>query len=230
MKDKWIYLFSLLSLLLTLSVAANSDVEKGLISFVQEKYRLDTARTQVEIDRLAIPVTLGDYDSLQITALSTAPPRGTLPLQIEFIRGGAPVARCQARLKISHFDTVLTAVCRIKRGEALSPGQFTLQRQNVTSLTEKPLTSFASLENKTALRNINIGQPLLENMLEDIPDIKPGQEIQIKYNSGALSVSVIGVALSKGHIGETIKVRNKQTGKIIKAVVIDSASVALAQL
>lgn len=230
MKDKWIYLSLLLLLFMALNVAAEPDIEKSIVTFIHSRYQLDSAKTVIELDRFSTPVNLGRYDSLKVTALSEAPPRGSMPLLIEYFNENAPVGRCQARVKISHFAEVLTAVCRIKRGEALAPEQFALQKQNVTSLTEKPLASFASLKNKAALRNISIGQVLLENMLEDIPDIKPGQEIQIKYNSGALSVSVIGVALSKGHIGDTIKVRSKQTGKIIKCVVIDSNSVALAQL
>ena len=229
MKDKWIYLAAFFLLAPAIGNADGQNVEQSLIDFVTSNYNLDTSKTTVEIDRFSMPAALVSYDSLEIIPLSSAPARGAIPLQINFFDSGNRIGRTQARISVSYFDNVLTAVTRIKRGEALCPEQFLLQRQDITSLSEKPLSSLDSLSDLSTRRNINIGQVLLENMVEATPDIKTGQELQIKYQSGPMTVSVTGVALSDGHIGGTIKVRNRQSGKSIKAVVTDNRSVSIAQ-
>ena len=63
--------------------------------------------------------------------------------------------------------------------------------------------------------------------MEQVPDVESGREVSIVYNAGPCRISALGVVLQKGMAGDYIKVKNKSSGKIVLARVVDESAVAV---
>jgi flagella basal body P-ring formation protein FlgA len=65
-------------------------------------------------------------------------------------------------------------------------------------------------------------------MIEEIPTIISGQDVEIVYRAPGFEVSAQGLALQSGYRGEIIKIKNLQSKKIITATVQDDGTVLVA--
>jgi flagella basal body P-ring formation protein FlgA len=119
-----------------------------------------------------------------------------------------------ANENLHRFDEELAARC-IRR------------RMDITDLRERPLKKVTDLSHRRARRNINRGTVLTAASIEPIPDVESGNEVSITFVEGPIQITATGTALQSGMAGDYIKVKNKQSGKIIMARVVDNAQVAI---
>jgi flagella basal body P-ring formation protein FlgA len=108
----------------------------------------------------------------------------------------------------------------IKRGEVLSEedlGQsdidITKSEQNIINNNEHivGLQAKRDLQPGYALKNSDLSHPVL---------IKENDEVTLIYKSKAIEVKATGVALKAGAAGDTIKIKNDRSNKIISGVVV----------
>ena len=67
----------------------------------------------------------------------------------------------------------------------------------------------------------------MADALERIPDIERGRDVAIVYIEGMCRISADGRTMQSGQAGDYIKVKNKTSGKIILARVVDATAVAV---
>lgn len=79
------------------------------------------------------------------------------------------------------------------------------------------VTRPADVEGKIARRTLLRGQPIPLDALRTRPVVKQGRTYVMIYRSAHLQVSCYGVPLQEAAAGETINVRNPDTGVIVKA-------------
>jgi flagella basal body P-ring formation protein FlgA len=208
----------------------NDDIKNELISY----YKIDTNRCKIEIRKNRFKINPDEYDSLAIfpltgpTSVLQSVPRGLVSLRVELYKNNLLVKKGQIRVKIEHFDNVLVSLDRIGRHDIITSDKYIIKRTEITSLTDKPVTSEDALSGKWAKRNIGKGQILSSRMFEIIPTISFGQEVSILYKKSYLKISVRGTALQTGSEGDLIKVRNNQSKKIIACTVINDETVRVA--
>lgn len=225
-RDKWICLVILgLILIFCSGTSANNDFDRAVINKIVGLYNLDTTSTEVEIIKTGIPLPAENYDSLRVAPLSEAPADGLAPFLITIYQKDGRLSTGQARARIRHFADVLVTGDRLKQHEAVTPDKVIFERMEITSLTEKPLTTAAELKGKWTKRSINKGQILSTGLLEEIPAIINGQGVSILYRMSNMEITAAGTALEAGYKDETIKVRNTQSGRIISCAIIDSQTV-----
>lgn len=160
------------------------------------------------------------FDSLSVTALTSQPARGLYPVLVEAYLRGQRVNRGQASLYVKVFDSVLVVTSPLKRNQALSADDVELRLMDITRVYETTLSSVEDLDGYQMRRNLRVGKALTQEAMERIPDVFYGDELTIEFRSGVLTMKVRGSALEKGVCGERIKVRNSESGKIIKATVL----------
>ena len=83
------------------------------------------------------------------------------------------------------------------------------------------------IEGYRTKRNLRRGTILTTAAIEPIPDIEAGRELSIVYIGGLCRITTAGVALQSGMAGDYVKVKNKGSGKIILARVVDGTAVAV---
>ncbi len=224
-KYKWICLVTVGLTAIMGTASADEAARQSLASGIRQFYGLDSSDVEVQIRSSRIEFEESDFDSLTLEPLTRTEPRGLVTLKITAFKAGQKVGADQVRAFIAWYENVLVSTVRIGRHDEISPEKFTLKRMEITSLTDRPLTSDDNLSGVWALRNISRDQILTSSMVETIPPILVGQGISIRFISGALEVMARGTALQEGHIGEQIRVRNSHTKKTITCMVLDAETV-----
>ncbi len=78
-------------------------------------------------------------------------------------------------------------------------------------------------------RNLAKGQILTTSAVEPVPDIEVGREVSIQCTNGLFTVTAVrNSAADQAHIGDLIRVKNRASGKIIQARILDNSTVAIA--
>jgi flagella basal body P-ring formation protein FlgA len=80
-----------------------------------------------------------------------------------------------------------------------------------TAVIESPRV----LAGKMARRTLLPGEPIPMNAVDDPKLVTRGVQTQIMFEEGGLSIMGIGIPLQSGTLGETIQVKNVDSGRII---------------
>ena len=203
------------------------DFEQALVLKMQGEYNLDPAFYDIDIDFNQLKTKLATPGSLRIEPISKKKPLGSYTVRVIIEDGGETVEIGQVRMKIKKYAEVLVTTGRIRRNEALTPEKLAIQRMDITSLQEQPVQSLPGIEGYRSKRNLSIGRIVTFSAVEPVPDIEVGREVSIVYNDGLCNIATHGQVLQNGWVGDYIKVKNKTSGKIILARVVDDTAVAV---
>ncbi len=209
-----------------LTVSARVD-DATIIDKVRQTYDLDSVDYQIEILSNTIRDTDGSNGILTFRALSQKNPIGLFTILAKETDGDRTIASGQVRLRISRFMDVVVVNDKIKRHAVLTDDLFAVKRMDVTTLREQPITSINDILGLRAKRNLKLGQILTSKAVELIPDVEPGREVAIVYTDGLCRISATGVVMQEGMAGDYIKVKNKSSGKVVIARVVDPGAVAV---
>lgn len=114
------------------------------------------------------------------------------------------------------FAKVWVAALAIPTGKLLARDDVTLEERNWAK-TPDAITDLAQLEGRTSRRAMKPGQIVRKRYLKGGESVKRGQDVRIVARHAQVEVSSAGTALEDGMTGETIRVRNTRTGRIIAA-------------
>ncbi len=224
---KVLLLIGLLSFSVSI-VAAQSSSNNILITEIQSTLKLDTAVYSVEV--LSGGFTEQDLSGseIKIKPLYTSAPLGRYAVTATLSRNGTIVESKQVRLFIHKYANVAIANDRITRSEELNEKSVSFDKRDIAELKEQPLISIDEIKGCRARRNLMQGTVLTSGDVETMPLIKSHADIHIVYSNGLCRVTSQGQALQDGRIGDYIRIKNKSSGKIVIARVIDDKSAAVA--
>lgn len=202
-------------------------VDNAIVTKMFSMYGFD--KDVYEIDLLNNPMKTAEVnpDNIAIQPLSQKEPLGLFTVIVKIYENGEEYESGQVRMRIKKYADVLVATERLKKSDDLTPDNLSLKRMDITTEVEKPITSFDELIGYRARRNVSRGKILTAGAIEPIPDIERGREVQIVYSDGLCRITTSGIALQTGMAGEYLKIKNKSTGKIIIARVVDETAVAV---
>lgn len=190
-------------------------------------YDLDTNLYQIDILTNRLKSADISLDQLTLRPLSPKEPLGLFSMMADVKNDGVLLESSQIRLKIRKYADVLVLLESVRRSKSIMPKQLLLKRMEVTSLRQRPLVDLSELDGYRAGRNLKRGAILTADALEQIPDIESGRDVTIVYIDGLCRISADGRTLQAGQAGDYIRVKNKGSGKIILARVIDATAVAV---
>ena len=126
---------------------------------------------------------------------------------------------------VRFFCSVLVASRTVRRGEDLTAAMFETAERDVTSLKSGFYVDVAELDNLRARRTVGVRGVLTHKHAEKIPVVQRGDGVALVIQMENLRISTVGVALQDGGIGERIRVRNQDSGKVIYGEVLDQQTV-----
>lgn len=108
----------------------------------------------------------------------------------------------------------------LSRGDIVLPSVLQLIRVPWEKLRGDFFQNPDRVSGRRLRRALSMGSLISESAL--VPDylVQKGQVVTILAGNGSLHVSMVGVALESGLLSETIRVRNRSSGKVIDAQVI----------
>ncbi len=225
----WRAILILLFLTFALSVqlTAGLATDRAVVEKMFEMYELDSTSYEIEILTNHLKSADVSADQLQLRPLSPKEPLGSFTVEAAVYDGNREIESAPVRMNIRRYADVAIAIDRLNRHTELTEAHVELRRMDVTNLRERAVTSFDELTNRRARRNLMKGSIITSGDVEAIPDIDIGREVRIVYIDGALKVSVPGIAMQAGAAGDYIRIRNKTSGKVIMARVVDDAAVSV---
>jgi flagella basal body P-ring formation protein FlgA len=190
-------------------------------------YELDTSCYRVEL--LNNPFHLAEAESGDVTIrpLSQKDPLGLFTAVVRIEAGEGQTEEGQVRMMVHRFADVVVTTDRVASNREFTGTNAVVRRLDVTALTEKPFVSLDELGGMRARRNLAAGTILTSGAVAPIPDMERGREVAIVYVDGLCRITAAGVTMQAGMAGEYIRVKNKASGKIIEARVIDETAVAV---
>ncbi len=223
---KVLLLIGLLSFpaILALAEATAPDV---FINKVHSTFELEPDSYSIELISEGLTTKDISENELKLKPLYNTQPQGRFTVVATVTQNGIVVEKRQVRLFIRKFANVVVAVERIGRFAEIPDNAVSVIRKDVTDLREQPLLTIEAVTGSRARRNLGQGAILTTADIEPIPAIKSHQDIHLVYVNGLCRVTSQGQALQDGRVGDYIKVKNKSSGKIVIARVVDEAAAAV---
>ena len=168
-------------------------------------------------------------------------PAGRLHLEVVQIAGGARTGRRSFRVglfingqfiktvsivgEVKAQATVVTPVRWIKPKEVVVAEDVTAMTVNVPSLTHDFVLDLKDVIGKEVLRPLPPSQPIRKSVLDDPPIIRKGDRVMLEVRQGGLLVQTVGLAKATGKFGDTIPVKNQNSGRDVVGRIIGSGLV-----
>ena len=207
--------------------AAARDLEQVLADQVRQAFSLDSEYVTITLLRADLSRRdLTGYEA-RIHPLMPGEPKGRFSLGVELLTAGSQVETGTAVLEIRRAADLWVPVRTIQRGEILSPELFAAKRIDVTSITEPMLGDLSHREGCRAKQLLIAGRPVPLGRLEKVPDVENGTPVTLVGAAGCLEIQARGIALQNGYVGETVKVKNLDSRKILTGKVTSASTVAI---
>lgn len=217
---------------LMLLPAASADASGRLAVDIEQQLRTSILTDGAEYV-ITIPNTVSslpsDYDSIRVEPLGDTRPLGACWIKVFFFSNDGVTQTANLNLQINLFQNVLVAKEPIRTGETLTSDLFVLTRREVTTLSDPPVVVAKELEGMSAARPIVAGKTLTHSFMQKQEIIKRGDLVTIEYDAANLKITASGEAKEPGSQGETIKVKNISSNRIISAVVQDEKTVKISK-
>jgi flagella basal body P-ring formation protein FlgA len=218
----------LLVMLLTSQVSWAIDPDEAIRQTAVRTFSLDTAVNTIEVLSSQIKAADVALDEISLRPISQKDPLGLFTVVATVTRDGRILESGQVSLRIHKFAEVLVAQESLRRHDLPTETQFSLQRMDITSLLEQPVSAFETIEGLRMRRNLAKGQILTTSAVEPVPDIEVGREVSIQCSNSLFTIATTGTAQQSGRVGDVIRVKNRTSGKLVQARILDNSTVAIA--
>ncbi len=200
-------------------ILANERVLNATRDYIVTRFDLDPESVVVSVRKNRSFDELRPTDSLRVYSNMTSPPRGSYSLKYDIVRNGVTIKTLSSSARVRIYEEAYVANRKIDRGEDIDPGDFRVERCDVTYDLDKIVRPSVKLDSMRADKTIRAGEALEYRMVERIPVIARGDEVVIRCAIGSLDISTLGVAKEDGCVGDRINVMNKETRKRLQAEV-----------
>ena len=119
----------------------------------------------------------------------------------------------------NEYVSVLVAKTNLMRGDKLDKNSVKLERKLKKKLPIDVFTNLEGLENQEMSRNVKSGGLIRSLDIKAAKLIKKGDKVLFSIVARGMLVKATVEALEDGHMGEQIKLINKDSGKIVTGIV-----------
>jgi flagella basal body P-ring formation protein FlgA len=117
------------------------------------------------------------------------------------------------------YQSVVVTTVAVDRGQFLDSSHMTLEERELTSSNTTFYTAPTSLVGFRVKRALAQGTLLSPQVLEAPKVISKGQTVIIEAGNDAFSVTSEGTAMTDGGLGDSIRVKNSNSGRVVEGTV-----------
>lgn len=121
---------------------------------------------------------------------------------------------------IAHYLKVVVARTDLPRKADLTDAMLSLTEVDVSKVRGDYFTDFNELQGVTLRSRVRVGDVISSNDVLIKDAVNRGEQITIVATNGTLSVRMGGEALDSGKVGDQVRVRNLQSNRVIRALVV----------
>jgi len=213
---------------LTVPVLAGESLEQILADRIIADYDLNPDLVTIKMVRSDIKTETPEEYDIEIDPLIQSSPKGRFPIKITLYKDGAMAERGSVSLDVRLFADLPVPVRNIKRHEVLTLDMFEMERFDITSQSEPLLTDLGVIDDCRAGSNLAAGKMVPLRRIQKIPDVENGETVTLIGASDLFEIRTKGLALQNGNVGESIRVKNIDSKKILNGVVASPGIVEIA--
>jgi flagellar basal body P-ring formation protein FlgA len=146
---------------------------------------------------------------------------------VELWQEGRVVKRFNAIAQVEAFAPVLVTAREIATNTRLRNDSFKTEVKRLERPLNQYVTDPARLRGTAVRRDMARGEVITTDAISAEIVVRPGDQVRIIGQSGALQLIVTGEARAAGRIGDRIQVKNTQSGALLQAVVADEGIVRI---
>ncbi len=203
-----------------------SYMEEEVIKAIRDRV---SEELDIEIEFASLPSDLVlpfGVVSIELNLPTPLPKGRYFTVRLEISINGAPYRLLSIMARVHIYGEALVCVNRISMHDTISMSDLQLERVRLSDISGTPLSSIDEGQIR-AVRLIPQGRVLLAEHIEPIPHVMSGDELNIVVEVGNVHVKSTGISSSNAIIGDTVSVRNTQSGKVVTGVLIDRETVRI---
>ena len=120
------------------------------------------------------------------------------------------------------FKKVAVLKRPVSRNTPLTADDIVFEKTNVNRLNSGYFTELDDIKGKILTQNLAPGTVLTQYLLKSPMAMKQGQLVTLVAKNSAIEVRAEGKALSRGAIGDRIRVKNIKTDRIVEGVILNN--------
>lgn len=208
------------------TVITAAEIKNAVEEFVVSQIETDlplAARVVVDVRwQNDIEVATDAKPVIRVRKSSSRKLRGPSVVRVGIDLDGETLRKMSITADVRIHMPVLVAAYNLKRGEQIEATFFEITNSDVTKLRGAYYTDQNELKDLRMVRSLSAGDVLTDQHIERIPIIKRGEFIRILARGDLFEVTTEGTAMQDGGKGDLIRVKNVDSGKVIRGHVIDS--------
>ena len=212
----------------------NLVTEKAIHAAVEEFVRAELKDQLAETERCEIhtrwqgnvEVVEGGATEIALRRVSTRPFRGPTMARAEIKVDGETIRALTVTVDTRVFAPVLVTSRGVRRGESISEDAVQIRERDVTS-EDGYYSNFGQLEGMQFKRSVGLDRVITRTHVEFVPVVNRGDEVSLIVQTDNLQVTTLGVALQDGGVGERIRVKNQDSGKMLQGEILATGIVRI---
>lgn len=146
---------------------------------------------------------------------------GTTSVKVNILHDGKRYSWVSVPLRLDVVKDVVVTKHHIDRYQVVTEDDVTLQKREILTMPRDVLYEIGEAVGMRATRTMSEGEPVTRSGLERPPVVLRGDAVTILSRVGQIEVRAPGEALGDGGIGDVVLVRNRDSGKLIHAIVVE---------
>lgn len=122
---------------------------------------------------------------------------------------------------VNNYKKIAILKHAVVRNSIITDTDFQLEKRNINHLTSGYFDKPEQLIGKVITQNLSSGTVLTKHHIKLATAVNRGQSVTLIAKNSVIEVRMKGVAMSKGAIGERIKVKNTNSKRIIEGIIIN---------
>ena len=164
---------------------------------------------------------------LQVDVAASGPGARSVSATVRILDGAQVVRTQQVVVQIDRLETAWILRHEVARGQPVVPSDLEAVQRPSSEMTPDAVRNPSELQNATARRDLRAGEPVLRRSVELPPMVARGHRVTLVAQTRAIRLSALGEALAAGHHGDTIRVRNLDSQKIVTGRIVGPQTVEM---
>ncbi len=186
-------------------------------------------RKDMEVERVSAPSSIPAMPYGELTHEVEASPReqfiGNVTLTVDFYIDGEKQHSVKVSGKVNVHQEVVVARRPLKRDTVIVAEDVDVRRIPLTDPKDRSATEVSQVIGKRLLRAVGMQQPILADFLDKALSVKPGDAVSIVFQQGSLKLVARGRVQDGGGVGDTVRVVNTKSHKVLSCQVLDNQTV-----
>jgi flagella basal body P-ring formation protein FlgA len=201
------------------------EIQAAVQTFVQTSLSPE-GNYQIDVTPLDAHLQLPKCDqALEVMPQSSEVKAGRNTLQVSC--KGSQTWKIYTTASVKSYKEVLVLTRPLRRNDIIHAEDVAHENREVGSLSQGYIVNPDDVINKQAARNLQLGTVLNAQSYQDLIVVKRGDHVNIQVGKAGVSISMAGIAMMNGAIGEKINVKNISSQKMVQAVVVNPSQVSV---